>query len=308
MLAAGSGSTDSGFLPLIASARRQSRGRAATVQISRLLTWGTEQLARSGLSPIEAKWLLEWALGVDSLIKAEEQVGIRSAEKYRSAIAQRRRHVPLQHITGEMQFRSLNLEAGPGVFNVRPETEMLVDLALLDLPGGRAKVADLCSGSGAVGLALACERPQTEAWLVEVDPTAARYLERNARRVRPYADGSTVQVRVEDATAGLAGQEDTFALVVSNPPYVGLADAPTQPEALADPAFALFGGGEDGMVTPRGVVGRAYELLTEGGRLVMEHGYQQGAALRDHAVASGFSRVSTVDDWAGKPRFLVAEK
>lgn len=286
-----------------------SRGysrEGASVPVEMLLRWGRGELERVGIPQVEARWLLEWALGEPLGVRTH--AGIRAAEKYRSAISQRRSRVPFQHITGEMTFRYLTLKAGPGVFVTRPETETLVDLALATLEPGSAVVADLCAGSGAIGLALATERADTQVTMVEISPAASRYLETNTRRVGQFAAGSRVRICMEDATGALAGSEETLDLVVSNPPYVGIVDAPTQPEALADPEIALFGGGEDGLVTPRGIVTRAYELLRKHGTLLMEHGEDQGAALVGHAVNVGFYSAETVDDLTGRPRFLRAVK
>lgn len=286
-----------------------SRGysrEGASVPVEMLLRWGRGELERVGIPQVEARWLLEWALGEPLGVRTH--AGIRAAEKYRSAISQRRSRVPFQHITGEMSFRYLTLKAGPGVFVTRPETETLVDLALATLEPGSAVVADLCAGSGAIGLALATERADTQVTMVEISPAASRYLETNTRRVGQFAAGSRVRICMEDATGALAGSEETLDLVVSNPPYVGIVDAPTQPEALADPEIALFGGGEDGLVTPRGIVTRAYELLRKHGTLLMEHGEDQGAALVGHAVNVGFYSAETVDDLTGRPRFLRAVK
>lgn len=327
--------------PLPPIPRNKMAGKQATVPLSTLLDWGTRILHAQGLPAIEARWLLEWSIGVDSLIRADQNVGIRAAETYRSAISQRRTRVPLQHITGEMSFRTLTLAAGPGVYSVRPETETLVDLGLERLrrqrSGGQAgggqvgkadakpapsetsdrreneiarqlRVVDMCAGSGAIGLSVSKENPSTHTKLIELDGKAVRYLRANVTKCAPYAPNSSVEVVVGDATRALPGEEGTFDLVLSNPPYVGIIDAPTQPEALQDPPVALYGGGEDGLVTPRGVVGRAYKLLRPGGDLVMEHGEEQGKPLRDHALAVGFDLVSTQPDLTGRPRFLVAHK
>lgn len=293
---------------MITVARRQSMGTRASVQAQTLLDWGTEQLSNAGLAPIEAKWLLEWCMGVDSLALAPPRVGIRAAEKYRSAIAQRRSHVPFQHITGEMAFRYLTLKCGPGVFVVRPETETLVDLGLENLEPGPAKVADLCSGSGAIGLAVATERPDTDVVMVEVDAEAMRYLRANVSEVGTLHNGSQVHVLEGDAMTVPNDAEGSFDLVLSNPPYVGLADAPTQREAQMDPPVALYGGGEDGLITPRGIVTRAFGLLRDGGALVMEHGESQGRPLVEHALSAGFHSARTEKDLTGRDRFLVARK
>lgn len=285
----------------------RQRSPQATVRLADLLEWGRGQLSRSGVPKQEANWLLEWVLGQDSLLFAPQDVGRRAVETYRSAIAQRSKRIPLQHIMGTMNFRGLELKAGPGVFSTRPETEFLVEHALRvgsSLGGGPLTVVDLCAGSGAIGLAMATELGGAEVWLVENSAEALPYLRANVFR---HASGAAkvAEQSALNALPELVGQVD---LVVSNPPYVGLFDAPTQPEAQADPAVALYGGGEDGLVIPRGIVLRAYQLLRHGGFLVMEHGETQGEALREHALAVGFAGVGTEEDLTGAPRFLVAQK
>lgn len=294
---------------------RRARARRATVPLPTLLNWGRGEITRAGLSAAEAEWLLEWATGTDSLVTGPQEVGIRAAETYRSGVAQRRSRIPLQHIMGEMAFRHLTLKAGPGVFSVRPETETLVELALQilckdDRKGANSvrKVADLCAGSGAIGYSIATEAPNIHVDLVELDQRAAPYLRANLDALDPFAEGSKATVVIEDALTALAGQEGTYSLVASNPPYVGKADMPTQPEAQADPPTALYGGGEDGLVIPRGIVGRAFELLDETGALVMEHGETQGPELVAHAISAGFDCAETKKDLAGRPRFLVARR
>lgn len=310
--------------------------KLATVPLRSLLAWGREQLERAALPAIEAEWLLRWALDQESLVMAPQEVGIRAAENYRSAIAQRRSRVPLQHITGTMQFRGMELKAGPGVFSTRPETELLAEYALKEAvllstggPAGRGaapqheanepapagaparlSIADLCAGSGAIGLSLASElaerRHEAGVVLVELDHRALSYLRANAESID--TGDNSVDVVHGDAITALPGMEGTLDLVVSNPPYVGVDDAPTQPEAKADPPAALYGGGEDGLVIPRGVIGRAFELLRVGGVLLMEHGERQGEALVDHALSVGFSDAETLPDLVGRPRFLRAVK
>lgn len=286
---------------------RFSGRRDATLNLPDLLSWGRSQLERVGLPGIEAEWLLKWVLDENSLILAPRQVGLRAAESYRSAVSQRRARVPLQHITGQMDFRGLTLHAGPGVFSTRPETEMLVEYALKNLgPVSYARIADLCAGSGAIGLSLACEMPGSHVWLVERSQEAMEYLLRNVKDVA--VGESTVSPVLGDALYALPELDGTLDLVAANPPYVGLADSPTQPEAQVDPQMALYGGGEDGMVIPRGIVVRAGDLLKPGGVLVMEHGERQGRDLCDHALSVGFDSAETLDDLTGRSRFMVAVK
>lgn len=283
------------------------RHRRGTVTQAQLLQWGTRRLALSGYGAHEARQLLQWALGEDSLLRAPNAVGMRAAERYRSAIAQRTRGYPLQHITGSMQFRHLDLLAGPGVFSVRPETEMIIDLASPYLQPG-ADVADLCAGSGAIGLAAATEFPGLTVTAVEFSASSAAYARRNYDRHRDnMAPGSTWQLLVEDALA-----ENTFAaasldVILSNPPYVP-GQPPLQGDVLFDPEAALYGGGEDGLVFPRGLVGRCATLLRPGGVLIMEHDPSQGEALQLRCAECGFAASTTEPDLTGRPRFLVATR
>lgn len=281
-------------------------GRGSVSQ-QRLLAWGQGRLVQAGKSAHEARLLLQWSLDVDSLLRAPTEVGQRAAERYRSAIAQRCRSFPLQHITGEMYFRGLTLQAGPGVFAVRPETEMLVELALpLATPGSR--VVDLCSGSGAIGLALACEAPGVDVTAVELSQAALAYGRRNLARCGDRLEPGSTYVLVEgDATAALPGHEGTIDLVLSNPPYVP-GQPPLRGEVLFDPEMALYGGGEDGLVVPRGIVRRAFELLRPGGTLVMEHAEQQGKTLVEFALECGFDAAKTLADLTERPRFLWATR
>lgn len=270
----------------------QSGAKKGSIAPARLLSWGTSQLGEVH----ESRSLLQWATGVDSLLSLD-RVGYRAAERFRSAVAQRRRGFPLQHIMGSMQFRGFELDAGPGVFCVRPETEMLVEYAL-EIPGV-TRALDLCAGSGAIGIALALEGGYTVD-AVEVSPVAASYAKRNYAKT-----GADVNLIVGDAlTHPLPGDYD---LVVSNPPYV-----PGEPhlsgDVLFDPEIALYGGGEDGMVLPRGIITRAAAMLRRGGYLLMEHAEIQASLLANFAESVGFEQVKTLNDLTGRPRFLSARK
>lgn len=270
-----------------------------------LLARGRRMLERAGVASFEAPILLAWAAGVRDVWHVPARVGARTRERFRSALAQRSHRMPLQHVIGRMWFRGLVLEAGPGVFCVRPETEAVAGEALAAAracASARPRVADLCAGSAAIALSVATEASASRVWAVELSPVAAAYARRNIARIAP----GNVRLVVGDATRALAGLEGTFDVVVSNPPYVPAATPPTQPEALRDPPMALFGGGEDGMVIPRGIITRARALLAPTGTLVMEHAERQGPATRRIAREAGFVEVRTKPDLAGRPRMLVA--
>lgn len=272
-----------------------------------LLSWARTRLAGlEGADPSrEASLLLEWALGVDSLWSAPPTVGARAAERFRSAVARRRHHTPLQHILGRMWFRDLTLAARPGVFVVRPETEVVAGEAIAaarSVTGHAPLVVDLCTGSGAIALAVATEVPGSRVVAVEIDPAALSLAAENVATLAPGA----VELVEGDATAAAAHLDGTVDVVVSNPPYVPSSQVPTQEEALADPETALYGGGEDGLVVPRGIVHRAAALLRPGGRVVVEHAESQSAAMRALASAAGLVDVVTLPDLSGRDRMLRA--
>ncbi len=203
-------------------------------------------------------------------------------------VAKRCRRVPLQHLTGTAGFRYLDLEVGPGVFVPRPETEVLVDVALQE-PFERA--VDLCTGSAAIALSLATETG-AEVVAVEIDPRALQWARRNA--------AGRVEVLAADVCADDLSHLGPVDLVVSNPPYIPDAMVPRDPEvALHDPPVALYGG-VDGLDVVRCVLGQARRLLRPGGRVLLEHGEYQGADVR--ALLDGFDEVRTWQDLTGRDR------
>jgi release factor glutamine methyltransferase len=212
-----------------------------------------------------------------------------SQERELDALVERRcQRVPLQHLTGSAGFRYLDVQVGPGVFVPRPETEVLVDVALQE-PFGSA--VDLCTGSAAIALSLATET-SARVVAVEVDPSALGWARRNA--------AGRVDVLAADVCRDDLGHLGPVDLVVSNPPYIPDAMVPRDPEvALHDPPLALYGG-PDGLDVVRCVVVQARRMLRPGGRLLLEHGELQAAAIRD--LLTGFHDVRTWQDLTGRDR------
>lgn len=226
---------------------------------------------------------------------------------FASLVERRAAREPLQHITGTMHFRFLELASRPGVFVARPETEWMADLPIAEAnrlvaEGEAPVVLDLCTGSGALALAVATEAPGSKVWGVELSEAAyAVACENNAR----YGEPATFVKG--DALHALSELEGKAAIVVSNPPYVPAVD-PISAEAEADPALALWGGGADGLEFPRALVERAASLLRPGGLLVMEHAPSQAQELREAALACGFADARTGRDAAGRERWLAARR
>lgn len=221
---------------------------------------------------------------------------------------------PLQHITGKAYFRSLELQVGPGVFVPRPETEVVAGVAIaaaraaLELRG-EVRVTDLCAGSGAIGISVATEIPEAEVAMVEASEEALVYLRLNAR-YQPTDVRRRLRTVYGDARNCLRQFDACADVVVANPPYVPTDAVPRDPEvARHDPPQALYGLGEDGLDVPRAILDEAQRLLRVGGVVVMEHGDDQGAAMRAYAESSEWwGDVRTLTDLTGRDRMLVATR
>jgi release factor glutamine methyltransferase len=230
--------------------------------------------------------------------------------RYRELVAARARRVPLQHLTGTAAFRHLELAVGPGVFIPRPETELLAGWGITAAgQAGTLLVVDLCSGSGAIALAVAHEVPQARVYAVEQSPTALEWLRRNAAN-RAGAGDSPIVVVEGDATdpATLSTLDGQVDVLLCNPPYVPAATAVPPEVADHDPAAAVFGGA-DGLAVIGPIVDRAATLLRSGGWLGIEHDDSQAGAVPALMRQSGhFAQITDERDLAGRPRFATARR
>ena len=255
-------------------------------------------LAAAGIETPEAdaRWLAEHVASAHLVLAPDPTDG--QADEFLRLVDARAQRVPLQHLTGVMHFRNVTLPAEPGVFIVRPETEIVAGAAIdaARTAGPSPLVLDLCTGSGAIAIAIADEVRGARVIAVELDEAAYAAACRNAE---PYG----VEVRQGDARTACEDLLGTVDVVVSNPPYVPPSQVP--PEVMFDPQIALWGGGTDGLDLPRDLVARARLLLRPGGVLVMEHDETQGPALV--ACAAGLGMTATTGaDLAGRPRYLHA--
>ncbi len=264
------------------------------------------RLADAGVaSPdVDVRQLAEFVHGSPPRGVAEINDADRAA--FEDALAQREARVPLQHIVGTMYFRYLELESMPGVFVVRPETEMVVEAALTEITAITGEnrtpvVVDLCTGSGAIAIAIATETT-ADVTAVELSDSAFSSAIRNNATY-----GNTVRLVHGDALTALEEMEGRVDVVVSNPPYVR-EDETLSPEVTQDPDMALFGGGTDGLDMPIRLLDRSYDLLRPGGILIMEHGDAQGAPLRAAATERGFTDIWTGQDLTARDRWLRARK
>lgn len=269
------------------------------------------RLAEAGVASPEhdARALAVHVLGLSSpgRLVLVDDLG-QQAQAYDDLVARRAERVPLQHLVGTVGFRYVELEVGPGVFVPRPETEVVVQWAVDALAGVPAPVvADLCTGSGTIALALANELPGATVHAVERDPGALAWARRNAAN-RLAAGDREVLLHLGSAEDALPQLDGRLDLVASNPPYVATDEAHIpDPEVVDhDPGIALWAG-EDGLDVVRLVEQAARRLLRPGGLLVVEHSDRQGRsapALLERR--GGWTEVQDHLDHLGRDRFVTA--
>jgi release factor glutamine methyltransferase len=224
-------------------------------------------------------------------------------ERYDGLIARRVQRVPLQHLIGTAAFGPVTLRVGPGVFIPRPETEAMLEWAVAQRFSNRPTIVDLCTGSGALAVALSHHWPDARVVAVDDSDAALDYARRNAA-------GTQVELMKADVTmpgvlAELDGQVD---LIVANPPYIP-DSAGLEPEvAEHDPPHALFGG-PDGMIVINSIVDLAARLLRDGGRAAIEHDDTTSALTVEAFTRTGrFVDVTARRDLTGRPRFVTSTR
>jgi len=252
----------------------------------------------SGLPPSEARLLVAHALGADRawlIAHADHPVDEAREGVARALLGRRRAGEPIAYILGRREFHGLDLAVTPDVLIPRPETELLVDLALARIAGESSRVLDLGTGSGAIAIAIAYAAPQVDVWAADASSAALAVARANAARHAPR-----VHFVLSDWFAGLRGQR--FDLVVTNPPYVA-ADDPhlRQGDVRFEPRAALVGG-TDGLDGIRRLVLEAREHLVHGGWLLLEQGHDQAEPVRALLEAADYTEVTSWPDLAGIPR------
>jgi release factor glutamine methyltransferase len=269
--------------------------------IAQTLRHAALALDRYSDSPrLDAELLLGKLLGQPRsglISRSEEPVAAASEHAFAGLIEARRGGAPVAYLTGSREFWSLPLMVTPAVLVPRPETELLVELALQlagSIPCAQCSVLDLGTGSGAIALALASERPRWRITGVDVSPPALEIARRNARELGL----SQVDWRLGSWFEPVAGER--FDLILANPPYVAAGD-PALEKLRAEPAMALVAGatGLDALVA---IAAAAASHLHERGWLLLEHGSTQAPDVVRLLERHGFSHIRSHLDFSGKPR------
>ncbi|MDX2168407.1 MAG: peptide chain release factor N(5)-glutamine methyltransferase [Deltaproteobacteria bacterium] len=269
-----------------------------------LLAAAAPRLAAAGIDSarLDAELLLADALGLDRsrlFARLRDAVPEPAAQRFAALIERRRRREPLAYLTGGQEFWSLRFAVTPAVLIPRPETELLVELALALRPRPE-RILDVGTGSGCIAVALARELPAAQLTAVDLSPDALAVARQNAA-----AHGVIARIGFVhgDVYAALPADAD-FDLIVSNPPYLAPADA-ASPETACEPRAALFAGA-DGLDVVRRLLAGAVARLRPGGHIMIEIGQGQADAVLALASAAGLRDARVVPDLAGIPRTLVA--
>jgi release factor glutamine methyltransferase len=256
--------------------------------------------ATAAIGRVDAQVLVAHLLGVDrAYLVANPMRVLTETEDARidSAVARRSMGHPVAYLVGSREFYSREFRVGPEVLIPRPETETLVEAALARLPAG-ASALDLGTGSGVVGLTLACERGDVAITCTDASAHALALASANAQAL-----GCTARVRFAAGSWYEPVADERFDMIVSNPPYVAAGDAHlSQGDLRFEPAHALTDGSADGLGSIRAIVEGAGGHLKPGGWLLFEHGHDQADAVSALLRAAGFTQPVRIRDLAGIDR------
>ena len=253
---------------------------------------------------LDAELLLAHALSLSRAqlyARPEYEPDAAQLAAFERLIAARARGEPIAYLTGHREFWSLDLAVTSAVLIPRPETELLVELALARIAEDREmRIADLGTGSGAIALAIARERPRARVVATDASAAALGVARGNAARLGI----GNVAFTEGDWCAALGS--DCFDVIVSNPPYVAAGDAHLGEGDLRFEPVAALVSGRDGLDAIRRIVAEARAHLLAGGWLFLEHGWEQGARVRSLFEDAGYAEVATFHDGAGHERATAA--
>jgi release factor glutamine methyltransferase len=277
--------------------------------IGSILKWSEQYFGSHGAETprLDAEVLLSYLLGQQRIflyVHFDQPLTAEELARYREMVKRRAAGEPVAYICGEKEFMGLAFKVTPAVLVPQPDTETLVGAAIERLKGKDAlRIADVCTGSGAIALALAHYLPESSIIATEISAEALSIAKENAESL---GLSERVVFCEGDLLAPLAGE--TFDAIVSNPPYIPSAEIAGLPcEVRAEPIIALDGGA-DGLDFYRRLVGESAALLHDGSFLAVECGDTQAGAIMEMAATGGFGKTDIIRDLADKERVVVLWK
>jgi len=263
------------------------------------ITHAVTQLKYSDSPKRDAQILLGFVTGKSRtfiLAFAETSLTDRQFGQLEILLARRVKGEPVAYLVGEREFWSLPLRVSPATLIPRPDTECLIEHALTCLPSHPCHILDLGTGTGAIALALASERPDCQVTALDVVPEAVALARSNAENL------AITNVTVLQSHWFSALEAQRFALIVSNPPYIDSDDPHlSQGDVRFEPKSALVAD-KQGLADIEILISRAPDFLEPNGWLILEHGWQQGAQVRQLFLSAGFIEVNTVKDYGDNER------
>ena len=280
------------------------------------LLWGAQVLRQAGIenNRLDAEVLLRHVLDMEKeqlYMNGDAPISAGQEGKFRELLLRRSRREPVAYITGHKEFWSLDFFVSPAVLIPRPETELLVEVALQYVrrlaSGSPVKVLDIGTGSGAISVCLAKEHAAAQIVAVDISPVALDVARLNAGR---HGVADRIRFLPGDLFAPIKSLLETFDLIVSNPPYIRSGELPwLAPEIREwEPTVALDGG-PDGLDTYRRIIAEGHKYLATGGSIVLEIGADMAPDVADLFSRSGcYGPASVYQDYAGKDRVIAAVK
>jgi len=283
-----------------------------TLSYEQAYKWGAEELGQAQIAEAEldARLLLEYVCGTDRntlLAHGEREVAPREKESYVNLISERKKHIPLQYLTGVQEFMGLEFYVDPNVLIPRQDTEILVEEVMRHLHDGM-HILDMCTGSGCILLSLLYYSNDCTGVGVDISEEALKTARKNAQKVSAKKTAEEKKELHADFMQSDLFEDldpEPFDIIVSNPPYIkrALIDDLMPEVKDHEPRMALDGK-EDGLFFYRAILKRAGNYLFRGGALFFEIGYDQGRAVQELMSAAGYTEVEVVRDFAGLDRVV----
>ncbi|MTB46559.1 peptide chain release factor N(5)-glutamine methyltransferase [Providencia sp. wls1950] len=274
------------------------------MRYSEWLQQAVVRLSASDSAKRDAQILLQHTTGRSRtyiLAFDETELTPHEQQQLEALLARREQGEPIAYIVGEREFWSLPLYVSPATLIPRPDTECLVEQALARLPQDECRILDLGTGTGAIGLALASELPNSRVTGVDFNPDAVALAQRNQQRLAI----TNIQFSQSDWFTSLPNE--LFDMIVSNPPYIDESDIHlSQGDVRFEPSTALIAD-EDGFSDLAHIIATSKQYLKQQGWLLLEHGWQQGLTVRELFNENGYTNVETCLDYGGKERISLGQ-